>query len=52
MKFINSIRREFRLAFLKHERRFHSIKHTNPTTYDRYDPAYGLHKPYEVKAEK
>lgn len=22
---------------------------TNGTTYDRYDPARGLHKPYEVK---
>ena len=24
---------------------------TNGTTYDRYDPAYGVHKPYEGKKE-
>lgn len=39
------------LALLNWNRRLDvSIKaSTNGTTYDRYDPARGLHEPYEVK---
>jgi hypothetical protein len=42
---------EIRLAQINWGRRESaSIKaSTNGTTYDRYDPAHGLHKPYEVK---